>query len=182
MRIAAVVLSLLFAGCESRTVAYSQKKMTAEEALGACLFISALGKARDAQDFLITIYPLRSQVVTFAIIGFHRDRGDWPGTGKELLAYAQASAANPPIPEGALTNLEVKKTSDVGIVYSTLEDRQRGREFSVSHSYRVTIPVPSYIFASPTSSVAPKSENVSISFDWGQVIVEAIVRAASAAK
>lgn len=141
--------------------------------------MSALGGKSDTPDFLATIYPLRSQIVTFAVIGFHRDRSAWPMSSEELSAYASSSPANPIVPEGALTSLEVSKKEDGGIVYSTLEDRQRGREFSIFSAYKVSFPVPSYIFTSSTSPAASVPRSTSIGFDWGQAIADAIVRASS---
>lgn len=151
--------------------------MTAEEALGTFFLVSALGAKTGPSDFLATAYPQRSQVITFAIIGFHRDRGAWPKDAVELREYAATSPANPPLPEDALTGLELKQKEDGSLVYTTLEDRQRGREFTISAAHRVTFRVPSYPFATQGSAPAPVSRTTTVSFDWTDVIAAAILNA-----
>jgi hypothetical protein len=151
--------------------------MASDEALGTYFLMSALAGKAGVPDFLATVYPLRSQIVTFAIIGFHRDRGTWPEGKEDLLAYAKSSPANPPLPEDSLAGLVIEKKEDGGVLYSTTEDRQRGREFTVSKTHRVTFPVPPHPFASPAAEQTPAAKGSTISFDWGEAIAEAITRA-----
>ena len=154
-----------------------KKEMSAEEALGSYFLFSALNGKNSMPDFLTVVYPLRSQIVTFSIIGFHRDRGVWPESEKDLASYVASSAANPTIPEGALIGITFQKKEDGGVVYSTSEDRQRGREFTVSSKYRVSFPVPSYAYASLTSAAAPVSQNTTVGLDWTDALIQAIVKA-----
>ncbi|MBI5383032.1 MAG: hypothetical protein HZA31_14130 [Opitutae bacterium] len=154
------------------------QQMSAEEALGTYFLMSALSGKAGASDFLTTVYPIRAQIVTFAIIGFHRDRGTWPENAEALLHYAQSSPANPPLPAEALAGLTLAPKPDGGIDYSTTEDRQRGRVFSISSTHRVSFPVPSYAFANPNAQPAPMAKNTTIGFDWTSLIAEAIARAA----
>jgi hypothetical protein len=156
--------------------------MTPQEALGTYFLLSSLGSKTDIPDFLATVYPVRSQIVTFAIIGFRRDRGLWPSNESELIAYAAETPANPPLPKGATTGLVVQTKEDGGITYSTLEDRQRGREFFVSVEYKVAFTVPSYVYASATSPTAPANKASTVEFDWGKAITDALVKIATAGK
>jgi hypothetical protein len=182
MRYIAILLMLCLAGCGSVGTRAPERTMTPEEALGTYFLMAALTGKSQAPDFLAAVYPMRSLVVTFAVIGFHRDRGSWPTTEQDLIAYASSSPANPPLPSGAVAGFATRKREDGGIVYSTLEDRQRGREFTVSSTYKVTFPVPAYVFASPTSGTAPISRGSTISFDWGEAIAQAVSHIASMKK
>src|SRR5688572_22807614 len=125
MRIFICIATLLLSGCMSTAMRKPTKEMSAEEALGSYLVFSALTGKNNMSDFLTIVYPLRSQIVTFSMIGFHRDRGVWPENEIELASYIASSPANPPIPDGALIGIKFQKREDGGIVYSTSEDRQR---------------------------------------------------------
>jgi hypothetical protein len=143
------------------------------------LLIAALtsGKA-DLIGFLDLAYPLRSQVVTFAVIGFHRDRGVWPTSDQELLEYATSSPANPELPTESVEGFAAEVQEDGTLVYPTLEDRQRGREFTVTTSYRVTFPMAKYPFATADSTEATASHKNTVSFNWGDAIANAILQLA----
>jgi len=177
MRILICIVTLLLAGCMSTAMRKPTKEMSAEEALGSYFVFSALNGKTSMSDFLTIVYPLRSQIVTFSIIGFHRDRGAWPESETALVSYIASSPANPTIPEGALIGIIFQKKEDGGIVYSTSEDRQRGREFTISSKHRVSFPVPSYAYASPTSAAAPVSQNTKIGLDWSDALIQAIIKA-----
>lgn len=168
----AAIMSLT--GCVSVRVRSSDHRASPEDALGTYLLLTAMTGAATNPDFLNTLYPLRSQLVTYAVIGFHRDHGTWPITAQDLLAYAASSPANPPLLQDAVAGYTANVKPDGSVVYSTLEDRQRGRDFTVSPDYHVTFPMPKYPFASGHSAVATRSAPSTVSFDWGSAIAEAI--------
>jgi hypothetical protein len=174
--------ALLLVGCTTLESPPPKKQMSAEETLGTYFLMSAFGAKTEIVDFLTTVYPFRSQIITFAVIGFHRDRGVWPTSREELEDYATSSPANPALPEASLTGLLLEPKEDGSLVYTTLEDRQRGREFTISSQHTVTLLVPSYAFASPDSTAAPVSRASTISFDWTDAIAEAIIRAVTTKK
>jgi hypothetical protein len=182
MRTTCIILLLSLAGCVAMKPPPPEKKMTAEETLGMYFLMSALSSKDGMQDFLQTVYPLRAQLVTFAIVGYHRDRKTWPTSKEDLVEYVSSSPANPGLPEDALAGLELEQKADGSIAYSTLEDRQRGREFTISTDYAVTFPVPSYPFASATSAEVPPGSNATLRYDWSDALIDALVHAASARK
>jgi len=175
------ILVLFLTGCAT-TKAPPERTMSAEETLGVFFIVSALGANDVPYEALHTVYPLRSQIITFAIIGFHRDRGRWPASQEEVEAYAASSPANPSLPEDAVAGLELKQREDGGLVYTTLEDRQRGREFTISSTHKVSFLVPSFPFASSGSTPAPVARGTAIHFDWSDVVAQAIIRALSMKK
>ncbi|MBC8010622.1 MAG: hypothetical protein H7067_11060 [Burkholderiales bacterium] len=138
----------------------SDTEQSAEQILGTYLLLSALGGAgagagANAADGLATlalIFPLRTQLVTQAVIGFHRDRGAWPTTADELHAYAESSPANPRLPADVLDGFVAERHENGDLTYSTREDRQHGRHVKITSAYRVTLPVPAALFAAPDSA------------------------------
>lgn len=182
MKALSVIPAVFLTGCINVQTLPPDSPATPEETLGVYLLMSGVGAKAARADFLAAVYPLRSQIVTYAMIGFHRDRGLWPASREELEAYVAGSPANPSLPKDALTGLTLERKADGSLVYSTLEDRQRGREFTISSTHEVTFPVPSHLFASPKSAVAPVSRRATISFDWTQSINDAIQRVASGGK
>ena len=179
MRHLLLVFLPVFAGCAGVSSRPAERKMTPEEAIGTFYLMSAFSGRDAAPEFLSIIYPLRSQIVTFAVIGYHRDRGAWPATAEEIAAYAASSPANPDLPEGALAGFAAERLADGGLRYSTLEDRQPGRELTLSSSYKLTFPVPSFPFATPTSHEAPTAQGSTMTFNWGEFIARAMIELAS---
>lgn len=173
-----LITSGSLAGCVSRSPR-AESRASPEEALGTFFLMTAItGGKSGVPDFLATVYPIRSQIVTFAIIGFRRDRGVWPSSEQDLLAYAESSPANPPLPKDSLTGFTAQTKEDGSLIYSTLEDRQRGREFTISPGYKVTFAMPTYPFATAGSAVAPSSKSSTISFNWSAAIAQAIAQLA----
>lgn len=178
LRAISVLLGFSVAGCMSQGRP-AVRQVSEEDALGTFFLMTAMtGGKNGVPDFLATVYPLRSQIVTFAIIGFRRDRGAWPSSEQELLAYAESSPANPPLPKDSVSGYTAQTKQDGSVVYSTLEDRQRGREFTISPAYKVTFPMPSYPFATAGSPPASASRSSTLSFDWGAAIAQALTQAA----
>lgn len=182
------VLTILIAFASTGCISVRHRgSQNADEVLSTYFLMSAM-TGKDASDFLLAVYPLRSQIVTFAFVAFHKERGAWPTSVDELANFVAASPANPAIPEGSLTGLEVRLKEDGSLVYSTTEDRQRGRDFVISAQYKVTMKVPKSLFASaqakehPSAKEVPSATASTISFDWADAIAQAIIRAALSGK
>ena len=158
-------------------------EQSAEQILGTYLLLSALGggaKGADALATLAAIYPPRAQLVTQAVIGFHRDRGVWPATADELRAYAESSPANPRLPADALAGLVAEQHENGDLTYSTREDRQRGRYVKITPAYRVVLPVPAGLFAAPDSAELPRPVGGStLSLSWSEIFPSAPTAPAS---
>lgn len=165
----AISLAVFGGGCvyvqPPRVEVSGDTEQSAEQILGTYLLLSALGGAgsgaaagANAADGLATlslIFPPRTQLVTQAVIGFHRNRGTWPTSAAELRAYAESSPANPRLPADALEGFVAETQENGDLTYSTREDRQRGRHVKITPAYRVTLPVPAALFAAPDSAELP---------------------------
>ena len=168
-------LVFALAGCVSTRRPPPPEKLSAGEVLGTFLLMTAISGKADG-DFIETVYPFRSQMVTFAVVGFHREHGTWPSGKDEVMAFVESSPANPPMPAGALEGLQMHVQDDGGVVYSTAEDRQRGREFTISAEHHVTMTVPSNLFASARATEIPPAGGSTISFDWTDAILQTLMQ------
>lgn len=150
------------------------KPSSAESVLATYFLMSALRGELD--DYLLSVYPVRAQLVTFSVIGFHRERGDWPSTLDELVDYIAESPANPHLPADALAGLQLQTDAENNLVYSTLEDRQRGREFTISPAHQVSFPVPAYPFAGKAApETKPDAEAPRFTFHWSEILMQVLI-------
>lgn len=140
----AALVATLFSGCvyvqPPRVAVASDPEQSPEQILGTYLLFSSLSRDPEALPALVALYPPRAQLVTYALIAFHRERGAWPASATELETFLAASPANPPLPAGALDGFEIATKDNGDAAYSTREDRQRGRHFTLTSAYRVSFP------------------------------------------
>lgn len=174
--------SLLVGGCvyvePARIELAEDGEQSAEQILGTYFLLSTVlgpgsaaepGAARWSEGLspLATLYPPRAQLVTHALIAYHREHGSWPTDAAAIRAFIESSPANPRLPVGTLDGFQLSTLPDGACTYSTREDRQRGRYFTLTAAYRVTFPVPAGFFASATSPERPPPASGStLSVDW----------------
>ena len=181
LALAALGVGVFGSGCvyvqPPRVEVASDTEQSAEQILGTYLLLSALGggaKGADSLATLAAIYPPRAQLVTQAVIGFHRDHGVWPATATELRAFAESSPANPRLPHDALEGFVAERHENGDLTYSTREDRQRARFVKITPTYRVILPVPAALFASPDAAELPRPVGGStLSLNWSEMFPSA---------
>ena len=169
-RLAAPLVALLCGGCvyvQPPRVEMAESGQSVEQVLGTYLLMSAWSPDAESLPALATLYPPRAQLVTYALIAFHRDRAAWPADAAELEGFVASSPANPALPTGALDAFVIEIRPDGSCTYSTAEDRRRGRFFTVTSDYRVSFPVPANPFAGPASPElgAPVTSST-LTMDW----------------
>ena len=111
------------------------------------------------------------QVVTYALIAHHHENGAWPADAPALQRFLAESPANPALPADALAGFQISTQADGSCTYSTSDDRQRGRFFTVGADYRVTFPIPANPFAGASAEELPHpfpGSGSTITINWGK--------------